>query len=211
MKTIIICIQILLGISLSAQQNQVIPDLSAARDSKLWTLYNRELKIEGNGVYLNQKPNDGLLWLNGLVFSNGKIELEIKGRNKQGMSFAGIAFHGINDTTYDAIYFRPFNFKNPDRNRHSVQYISHPEYTWYKLREEHPNVFENTVLPVPEPDDWFHVMISIEFPIVKVYVNNSSKPSLEIKQLSNQKEGRLGFWVGNNSDGYFRNLKIIKE
>lgn len=204
----IICIQIFLTITVSAQQKQIVPDLSTANDSKLWTLYNRELTTEGKEVYLNAKPNDGLLWLNGLIFSNGKIELDIKGRNKQGMSFIGIAFHGINDSIYDAIYFRPFNFKNPDRNRHSVQYISHPQYTWYKLREEHPNVFENTVSPVPEPDDWFHVTILVEFPVVKVYVNNSSIPSLEIKQLSNQKEGWVGFWVGNNSDGYFRNLKI---
>jgi hypothetical protein len=155
-----------------------------------------------------QNLTTGLLWFNGLALSNGKIELDIKGLDKQGMSFVGIAFHGINDSTYDAIYFRPFNFKNPDRKGHSIQYISHPKNTWYKLREERPSEFENTVSPVPDPDDWFHVTISIEFPIVKVYVNNASKPSLEIKQLSNQKEGWVGFWVGNNSDGYFRNLKV---
>lgn len=193
---------------MSAQQKQIVPELSAANDSKLWTLYNRELTLEGKEVYLNAKPNDGLLWLNGLNFSNGKIEVDIKGRDKQGMSFVGIAFHGINDSTYDAIYFRPFNFKNPDRSGHSIQYISHSKYTWYKLREEHPNEFENKVLPVPEPDDWFHVTILVEFPVVKVYVNNSSIPSLEIKQLSNQMEGWVGFWVGNNSDGYFKNLKV---
>jgi hypothetical protein len=120
-------------------------------------------------------------------------------------------FHGINDSTYDAIYFRPFNFNNPERNGHSVQYISHPEYTWYKLREEHPNKFENMVSPIPEPNEWFHVTILVEYPVVKVFVNNDAKPTLEIKQLSNQKEGLIGFWVGNNSDGYFRNPKIIPE
>lgn len=206
-----IFIQLFLSISVTAQQKQIIPDLSVANDSNLWTLYNRELTIEGKEVYLNGIPNDGLLWLKGLVFRNGTIEFDINGKDKQGMSFLGIAFHGINDSTYDAIYFRPFNFKNPERNGHSVQYISHPEYTWYKLREEHPNEFENRVSPVPEPNDWFHVTIFVEFPIIKVFVNYVAKPTMEIKQLSIQKGGWIGFWVGNNSDGYFRNLKVISE
>jgi hypothetical protein len=208
----IFSIQLCLHLSVAAQQKQIIPDLSTSNDSKLWVLYNRELTTKGKEeVYLNSKPNDGLLWFKGLDFRNGKIELDIKGRDKQGMSFVGIAFHGINDSTYDAIYFRAFNFKNQKRNGHSVQYIAHPKYTWYKLREEHPNKFENRVSPVPEPNDWFHVTIIVEFPVVKVFVNNASKPTLEIKQLSNQKEGWVGFWVGNNSDGYFRNLKVISE
>lgn len=207
----IISIQLFLSLSIAAQQKQIIPDLSVTNDSNLWTLYNRGLTIEGKEVYLNGSPNDGLLWLNGIVFRNGKIELDIKGRDKQGMSFVGIAFQGIDSSTYDAIYFRPFNFKNPERNGHSVQYISHPEYTWHKLREEYPNKFENRVLPVPEPNDWFHVTIMVESPVIKVFVNNATKPTMEIKKLSNQKEGWIGFWVGNNSDGYFRNLKMISE
>lgn len=215
MRTIIFfifCIQLFLSLPVAAQQKQIVPDLSVSNDSNLWTLYNRVLTIEGKEeVYLNGAPNDGLLWINGLVFKNGKIELDIKGNDNRGMSFVGIAFHGINDSTYDAIYFRPFNFQNPDRDKHSVQYISHPEYTWYKLREEHPNEFESRVSPVPEPNDWFHVTILVEFPVVKIFVDNAVKPTLEVKQLSNQKEGWLGFWVGNNSDGHFRNLKVILE
>lgn len=41
--------------------------------------------------------------------------------------------------------------------------------------------------------------------------NNLVKtPSLEIEQLSNRKNGWLGFWVGHNSDGSFKNLVITK-
>lgn len=41
--------------------------------------------------------------------------------------------------------------------------------------------------------------------------NNLVKtPSLEIEQLSNRKNGWLGFWAGNNSDGSFKNLVITK-
>lgn len=176
-----------------------------------WTVHNRRVTFENEIIHLNAMENDGLLWLNGSEFGNGTIEADIKGKNVQGQSFVGIAFHGTNNSTYDAIYFRPFNFQNPDRDRHSVQYISHPGYTWHKLREEHPNEFENWVSPVPEPNDWFHVKILVEFPVVKVFIDNALKPTLEVKQLSNQKEGLIGFWVGNNSEGHFKNLKVISE
>ena len=52
-------------------------------------------------------------------------------------------------TTYDAIYFRPFNFRtsDPARRLRAVQYISHPTYTWNKLRAERPGVYEKPVNP----------------------------------------------------------------
>ncbi len=88
---------------------------------------------------------------------------------------------------------------------------NYPEYSWNKLRQEHRGEYENTISPVPEPSDWFHVTILIEYPAVNVYVNNSTKPSLTIDQLISQRIGWIGFWVGNNSEGYFRNLKIFPE
>ncbi len=44
-------------------------------------------------------------------FRNGTIECDIREKDVQGQSFVGITFHGVDSTTYDAIYFRPFNFK----------------------------------------------------------------------------------------------------
>jgi len=43
----------------------------------------------------------------------------------------GIAFHGSDNKTLDAIYFRPFNFQSTDpvRKIHAVQYVSHPDNT----------------------------------------------------------------------------------
>ncbi len=200
---------LIFGLSVLAQQVETIPDLSGTGDSAIWVLNNREATIESDGaIHLNGKPGDGLLWYKEPVFTNGKIECDIKGQDLQGRSFVGLAFHGLNDSTYDAIYFRPFNFKNKERNGHSVQYISHPEYTWYKLREEHPREYENKLTSVPDPNDWFHVTITVDYPNVKVCVNNSDEPSLKVIQLSSGKEGWIGFWVGNNSEGYFKNLKI---
>lgn len=209
-KLFLVIIQLCVGLSLFAQQNEIIPDLTKINDSNLWVSHNREIIID-NEVHLDGKPGNGLLWIKEPIFTNGRIELDIKGKDERGKSFVGLAFHGLNDSTYEAIYFRPFNFKNPDRNSHSVQYISHPEYTWYILRKEHPEKYENAISPVPEPIDWFHVTIIIKYPTVNVFVNNSEKPSLTIEQLTSRKEGWIGFWVGHNSEGYFRNLKIIPE
>ena len=201
-----------IGISVIAQNTETLPDLSKVKDSNSWILSNREIKIEKDGViHLNGKQGDGLLWIKEPIITNGRIECDIKGQVIQGKSFVGIAFHGLNDSTYDAVYFRPFNFKSPDRNAHSVQYISHPEFTWHKLREDNPGKYENSLNIVPNPNDWFHVTILIDYPKVEVFVNNSENPSLKIKQLSSRKKGWIGFWVGNNSEGYFKNFKIISN
>ncbi|MGB8317709.1 MAG: hypothetical protein WCE54_06270, partial [Ignavibacteriaceae bacterium] len=134
-------------------------------------------------------------------------------KNVQGNSFVGIAFHGLNDTTYEAVYFRPFNFMIEDsvRKSHSVQYISHPVYTWYKLRKDHPGKFENEINPVPDPDSFFHAKIIVEKPKVSVFVNEEKDPCLVVNELSDRSGGWVGLWTGNYSDGTFANLKITRK
>lgn len=209
--TLLMALLISIVFSAEAQQSKVIvPDLSTVQDNQKWSAFNRDISYNGN-VHMDAKPGDGLLILKDVVLQNGTIELDIKGKNAPGRSFVGVAFHGVNDSTFDAVYFRPFNFKNPERNTHSVQYISAPEYSWYKLRSEHPGKYENKVTPVPEPDEWFHATIQVIYPEVKVYVNHSSEPSLVVNQISTREKGWIAFWVGNNSEGWFKNLKIIPE
>ena len=187
-----------------------VPDLSKINDPEVWSLHNREI-LDDDVVHLNGQPGDGLLWINDLNFKNGTIDVDIKGIDERGRSFVGIAFHILNDSTFDAIYFRPFNFKSPERNGHSLQYISHPKNTWYYLRENFPEKYENPVNPVPKPKGWFHATIVVDYPKVSVYVDKAKEPSLVIEQISDRKEGQLGFWVGNNSEGWFRNLKITAK
>ena len=192
---------------------QITPDLSTINTPKAWEIHNRIVTyVEADhAVHFNAQNGDGLAWLKDIEFENGIVELDIKGTDVRGRSFVGLAFHGLDKETYDAIYFRPFNFKSPERKGHAVQYISHPEKTWSFLRTNFPEQYENPVTPVPEPIDWFHAKIVIEYPNVKVYVNNSEIPSLEIKQLSNRKKGWIGLWAGNNSDGSYKNLIIKKS
>lgn len=200
-----------------AQQGNIMPDLNMLIKEKKITTYNRDASSlndpqHKNGIHLNAKEGDGVAWLNNIHFSNGIIEFDVKGRNMMQQSFVGIAFYGSNDSTMDAIYFRPFNFQSPDASRksHSVQYISLPDYDWQRLRTEFPNKYEQAIDPSPQPDEWFHVRVVINSPKVTVYVNNNTNPSLVVDELSNRKEGLVGFWVGNNSDGDFANLIITQ-
>lgn len=213
MKLLLTSFAFLFSLFLSAQT--ILPDLINSAENKLaWKYYNREpafIMKEKEKIFcvmLNAKQGDGLAVYQDLVFENGTIEFDVKGKDILQQSFVGVAFHIQNDSTYNAVYFRPFNFKKPERTSHSVQYISHPKFTWQKLRSEFPEQFEKTVTPVPNPDEFFHARIEVKWPILKVYVENSDIPSLEVKMLSSFKKGKVGLWVGNGSDGSFKNLKI---
>lgn len=171
---------------------------------------NREVKF-GDEIHLGRSEGDGFLKIKHINFRDGIIEADIKGSNTPQQSFVGIAFHGKDDETYDVIYFRPFNFRNPDRKSHSVQYIAHPNYTWQRLREENPGKYESELKSDLDPDDWFHVRIEVNSPAVKVYIDDHPTPTLSVNQLSSGEGGWVGFWVGNFSDGWFRNLKVVSD
>jgi len=181
---------------------------------KTWRIHNRavsEAAADGKTILrFDERMGDGLAWLPDTQFSNGTIEFDVKGRDVLQRSFVGVAFHGLDEKAYDAIYFRPFNFRatDPTRRNHAVQYISHPAYTWQKLRAERPEEFENPVDPAPDPTGWVHVRIVVAHPKVSVFVDDAAAPCLEVQQLSDRKTGWIGFWVGNGSSGDFANLKV---
>lgn len=189
------------------QQSAYLPDLTTINDSTKWGNLDRDVRFD-SVVTFNAKPGEGPVWLKDYSFSNGKIEVDLKGKNLQGQSFVGIAFHLIDGNTFDAIYFRPFNFFNPERNTHSIQYISLPKHPWQQLRQDFPGKYESNILNPPNPDDWFHVSIEINYPKITVFVNNQTTPSLVVEQLSINRTGSVGLWVGYMSEGEFKNLKI---
>lgn len=171
---------------------------------------NRDASFQGEEIYLAKREGNGFLRIKGLNFNEGLIEADIKGSNTPQQSFVGIAFNGGDDETYEAIYFRPFNFNNPERKSHSVQYISHPTFTWEKLRNDSPGKYEAMLNLKVDPDDWFHVRIHVKPTTVDVYINNNKEPTLRVNRISPREAGWLGFWTGNFSDGWFKNLTIIK-
>ena len=199
----------------TAQSEAIEVDLGKLAEGKGWKLANRAvMAVDEDGkkaVRLDERPGDGLAWLEGFQFSNGVIEIDLKGKNVLQRSFVGVAFHGVDEKTYEAVYFRPFNFKNPDAERraHAVQYISHPAHSWPKLRSEHPGVYEKPVDPVPDPDGWFHARIVVQKPKVSVFVDDAKQPSLVVEALTDRASGWIGLWVGNTSGGAFANLRVL--
>jgi hypothetical protein len=170
---------------------------------------NRTLAAEPAGVlHLDAAPGDGTAWVTNKLFATGRISVEVRGANLAGRSFAGIAFHGVDDQTFEAVYLRPFNFNSPDpvRRAHSVQYVSMPAYPWQLLREKHPGKYE-AALDVPvAADSWVRLTITVAANQVRVFIDDSAVPVLSIESLNSIATGGVGLWVGNASEGRFRNL-----
>ena len=175
-------------------------------DPKRLLLQNAEIELVGDAIHLkNATQKNAIAWFQEVNFSDGVIEFDLKGKDERGESFVGIAFHGLNDSTYCVVYFRPFNFRSPERSNHSVQFVDLPGHDWDLLREQFTGLYENKVNQTLDPNDWFHAKIVVAFPEVKVYVNNSEQPSLVVKQISLRSTGKVGLWI-DSGDGWFRNL-----
>ncbi|UQA74634.1 hypothetical protein K2F45_23005 [Sphingobacterium siyangense] len=161
-------------------------------------------------VHVKGQPNAGVVWIKDILFETGTIEFDVRGKDVLQESFVGIAFHGTNDTTYQALYFRPFNFraKDPIRKKHAVQYISLPDNDWPYLREEFPDIYEASMPTVIDPNDWFNVKIVVTKDTINTFVNSLQTSVLTVKSLHKASSGKIGFWTGNDSDGDFANLKI---
>ena len=205
------------AIAASAQNEPIRYDLFNLNKNGTLRVFNRTLTSftdnTRNAVRFSEAEGDGVAWVDGANFTNGVIELDIKGKDVLQQSFVGVAFHGKDEKTLDAIYFRPFNFRSADsvRRIHAVQYVSHPDFPWNVLRETQNGKYEKAVPSAPDPNAWFHVKIIVDYPHVKVYVNDSPSPCLSVDKLNNRQAGKIGLWTGNTSGGEFANLVITNK
>lgn len=190
-------------------QKQVFNLQQLFKEKKLITYQNKVIPItDGDKQGISM---DGVVWLKDVNFSTGTIEVDLRGKDVFQQSFLGIAFHGVDTTTCDIVYFRPFNFRaeDPVRRIHAVQYVSAPDFHWYKLREEKNGIYEKAVVPAPLPTDWFHAKIVVGETEINVYVNNAPTPSLTVNKLNSRKDGLIGLW-NEGLNGDFANLKLTK-
>ncbi len=178
------------------------------RDNKLVYSPNQRVNViddnKGQGVTITD-----IVFLKNVTFSTGSIDVDIRGKDVFQQSFLGIAFHAVDTITYDAVYFRPFNFQSTDslRRQHMVQYISEPRYPWDTLRKQHPLMYENGIAKPPVPADWFHAHIVVNKDSILVYINHVAVPSLKVKKLNTRNSGLIGLWSSALS-GDFANLEI---
>ena len=198
-----------------SQQSKLI-NLHELVQQKNMDVFNRDLSLlqepSYEGIRLSKSTGEGIAWLKGVSFSNGIVDFDVRGEDVKQHSFVGIAFHGKDNETFDAIYLRPFQFRAKEeelRNR-AIQYISLPEFTWQKLREDSPGKYEHAVKPAPDPNAWVHMRVVIQGDSVSTYINNSVQPCLVVKLLSSNRTGSIGFYVADTSGGDFANLRITK-
>lgn len=208
MKKILLALAFLV-LSIQVTPAQVL-DLDL-QDESLWELKNRNASpLSGGGTALDAAEGDGMMVLQGHDFENFFVEFDVRGEDKQGASFVGLAYNIQPESRYETIYFRPFNFLNEARKTHSLQYSFEPDYSWSVLREQFPGKYENQLDPAPNPDEWIHVKVTKIDGEISVFVNNESEPSLVVTSLSSDAKGKIGLWVGNGSKGEFRNFQIQK-
>jgi hypothetical protein len=165
----------------------------------------------------HEQGSDGepLAIIPGSAFTDGVIEAEIAGvphADALGYSrgFVGIAFRvQPGGAPFECIFLRPTNGRADDqfRRNHSTQYVSHPDYPWFRLREEHPGVYESYVDLVTGA--WTKIKIVVSGVRAQLYVHDAEQPCLIVNDLKlGTGQGQIALWVGSGTDGYFSSLTI---
>jgi hypothetical protein len=203
----------------SARDKAIAPDLSTIGDGQVWQVINGdgETTREDGKAVIRLRPkgmattgsNVGLALLKGVTFTEGTLEIDLKGKGRDEASFLGLAFGVVDGKSFEAVYFRPFNFlREGDSYRsHAVQYVAWPDHTWEKLRKDKPGGFEATVKPVPDPAGWFHARVEVTKQKIRVWVDDGKEPCLTVDRLAKSGPGKVGLWV-DSREGAFRNLVI---
>jgi len=161
------------------------------------------------------ESGETLVLVGGTEFSDGVIEIELAGEpaadaDPSMRGFVGVAFRA--DTVaggYECFYLRPTNARAEEqlRRNHTTQYVSHPDYPWYRLREESPGVYESYV--DLEPGAWTAVRIEVEGTHARLYVNGSRQPVLVVSDLKRgRSSGLIGLWLHSSTVAHFRDLKV---
>jgi hypothetical protein len=157
--------------------------------------------------------------IDGTDFANGVIEAEIAGAPAPdappgARGFVGIAFRVQADQrTYDAFYLRPTNGRADDqlRRNHSAQYISHPEWPWYRLRDESPGKYESYV--DLEPGRWTRIRIEVQGDHARLFVHGQSQPTLIVNDLKTGVDGRgaVALWIDSGTVAHFRDVRVTRN
>ena len=160
-----------------------------------------------------------LVIVKGVEFHDGTIEVDLAGQAREGAGrgargFIGVAFRVAPDLSkYEAIYLRPANGRAEDqlRRNHSVQYISFPDYPWFRLRKETPGKYETYADLVP--GRWTHVKIVVKGEKARLYLDGNEQPTLLVNdlKLGPDARGAVALWTEPSTDAWFANLRITTQ
>jgi hypothetical protein len=213
---------LLVSLSLScAADRRIAPDLAAIDDATSWHVVNGEVHVaveDGASVVRLVPPggnrkgsNVGMAFVQGLELDEGTIDVDLRGLGEERASFLGVAFGASGEGAFEAVYFRPFHFRQADpvRRAHAVQYVAWPDGTWEALRARAPGVYEAAVDPAPDPAAWFHARIEVTAKTVRVFVDGAPRACLTVERLRTAAKGKVGLWV-DSGEGSFARLTILR-
>jgi hypothetical protein len=157
--------------------------------------------------------------VDGLDFGSGVIEAEIAGSPGPGAAggargFVGVAFRLQKDMqSYDAFYLRPTNGRAEDQERrnHAAQYVSHPDWPWFRLRKETPSKYESYVDLLPGA--WTKVRIDVRGDRARLYVHGQEQPTLIVNDVKSgpNATGSVALWIGPGTVAHFRQLSVQRQ
>jgi len=157
--------------------------------------------------------------IKGIDFKDGIIEIKVLSRllktaPASARGFIGVAFHiDEQNSKFEGIYLRPTNGRAEDqlRRNHSIQYFSYPDYDFDRLRKEAGGVYESYA--DMGLNEWITMRIEIKGKQAKLFLNNNKQPSLIVNdlKLGDNVSGAIGLWVDGGTEGYFKDLKTIKN
>jgi len=165
------------------------------------------------------QPVETLVLLPEVAFLNGSIELEIAGTPHPdavatSRGFVGIAFRLQQGppNRYECFYLRPANGRAQQqiRRNHAVQYVSHPDYPWYRLRKEMPGHYETYVDLAPS--EWTSIRIEVDGSKAQLYVHGQTQPTLVVNDLKLEpRSGGVALWLHTTTIAHYRNLIITPK
>lgn len=173
--------------------------------------------IPGKSIEPGAKNQGPLAIMSGIRFHNGSIDVDLsgapaKGADESARGFIGVAFRVQSESRFEIIYLRPTNSNADDqlRRNHTTQYSAEPDWPWDRLRAESPGVYESWV--DMQTGSWTHVRIAVHGTNAELFVNGAKNPCLIVRDLKlGDSEGSVGLWMGRDTEGYFRNLRITRK
>ncbi|MCU0390952.1 MAG: DUF1080 domain-containing protein [Thermoflexibacter sp.] len=154
-----------------------------------------------------------------LDFQDGIIEVKVLSRLLKNASptargFIGVAYRiNADNSKFECMYIRPTNGRADDqvRRNHSIQYFSFPDYKFDRLRKESPEMYESYA--DMSLGEWITMKIVVKGKQAKLFLNDNKQPSLIVNdlKLGENMSGGIGLFVDVGTEGYFRDLKVVKH
>lgn len=156
--------------------------------------------------------------LPGLDIQNGIIEVKVLSRIQipspfaAAQGFIGLAFRvNENNTAFESIYLRPNSGRaeNQFARNHTIQYFAYPDFKFDRLRQEENRAYE-TYADIGL-DEWITMRIEFEGKRARLYLNNQLNPSFTVNEMKGKSEsGSIGLWVDIGTEGFFKDLRILR-